>query len=119
MRGIVGGVFYVLGGMMLLSALLNACSSNEGSGQGAISAAVLAMIFLGIGHLIYPLISGGRGGVPVDPAEYARIQRDRALDAARQERQAGQRAAQRQLDAMKREIIDNANRRNRDLGGGR
>lgn len=120
MRGIVGGVFYFLGGMMVLSALLNACSSNANSGQGAISAAVLAVILLGIAHLIYPVIGGGRGGQPqVDPAEFARIERDRAVEAARVAREQQMGSAQAQLAQMKKDIIEAAERRNRELGGGR
>lgn len=119
MRGIVGGVFYVLGGMMLLSTLLNACSSNANSGQGAVSAAILAVILLGIAHLIYPVI-GGRGGQPqVDPAEYARIQRDRAVEQARLQREQQMGSAQEQLAQMKKDIIAQAEKRNRELGGGR
>lgn len=117
MRGIVGGIFYFLGGMMLLSTLLNACSSNEGSNEGAVSAAVLAVILLGIAHLIYPVIGGGRGGQQIDPAEYARIERDRAVEQARQARAQQMGSAQQQLEQMKRDIIASAERRNRELGG--
>ena len=120
MRGIVGGVFYVLGGMMLLSTGLNACSSNEGSGQGAAAAAILAAMLLGIAHLIYPVIGGGRGGQQtIDPAEYARIERDRAVEQARAQRAQQMGSAQEQLAQMKRDIIAQAEKRNRELGGGR
>lgn len=118
MRGIVGGAFYFLGALMVLSTLLNGCSSNEGSGQGAVSAAVLAVILLGIAHLIYPVMGGGRGGQQtIDPAEYARIERDRAVEQARVAREQQMGSAQAQLAQMKKDIIDAAERRNRELGG--
>lgn len=121
MRGIVGGVFYFFGAMALLNTLLNACSSNENTGTGVAVSLVSAAVFIGIGHLINPLINplGGGRGQRVDPAEYARIQRDRALDQARAERQAQAQSAQDQLSRMKRDIINAAEKRNRELGGGR